>query len=265
MIRIGVLKKMDAMVNNIIQYYLPIGDDKIFMNELLGKTLQIEYLNEIFCIKCGRKTNKSFAQGYCYPCYIHAPETEECVLHPELCRAHEGIARDMDYARKHCLIDHIVYIASSGGLKIGVTRISQLITRWIDQGASEIIKIAITPNRYSAGLIEVALKRHYNDKTNWRKMLMNRDDIILNLKNEKWQAVEKLPNVFKPYITEDDEIIKLNYPVFHFPEKVTTLNIENNKIIEGKLSGIKGQYLIFSEGNVINIRKYQGYLIKIEY
>lgn len=265
MILKGILRKMNGKLNNPVQYYLPIGDDDIYMNELLGKTLRIEYLNEIFCIKCGQKTKKSFAQGYCFSCYIRVPETEECVYRPELCRAHEGIARDMQYAMKNCLIDHIVYMAKSGGLKIGVTRSSQLITRWIDQGATEIIKIAITPNRYYAGLIEVALKKDYNDKTNWRKMLTDKDDIKLDLKNEKCQAVKKIPEMFSSYISDNDEIIKLNYPVSHYPEKVKTLDFEKNKIIEDRLSGIKGQYLIFSEGNVINIRKYQGYFTKIEY
>jgi len=261
----GILRKMNVLNNEMVQYHLPLGNENINMNELLGHTIRLEYLNEIFCIKCGRKTNKSFAQGYCYPCYISAPETEECVLRPEICRAHEGIARDMEYARKNCLINHIVYMAVSGGLKIGVTRNTQLITRWIDQGATEVIKIAITPNRYIAGLIEVTLKNNYSDKTNWRNMLINKIDIKVDLIKEKYLAINALTNQFHSYITDDDEIININYPVLHYPEKVKAIDFEKNKTIEGKLSGIKGQYLIFSEGNVINIRKHGGYLINFEY
>ncbi len=265
MIRKGILRKMNAMVNDIVQYYLPVGDEIVFMNQLLGQTLRIEYLEEIYCIKCGRKTNKSFAQGYCYPCYINSPETEECVLRPELCRAHEGIARDIKYAKENCLIDHIVYMAETGGLKIGVTRITQLITRWIDQGASKIIKIAVTPNRYFAGLIEVALKKYYSDKTNWRKMLMNKNEIKYDLIKEKMIAIEKLPHQYKSFVTDDNEILNFKYPISLFPEKIKTIDFMNNKKIKGKLSGIKGQYLIFSDGNVINIRKYGGYLVEIEF
>jgi hypothetical protein len=261
----GIIRKMNTLINDIVEYHLPLGSENIFMNELLGKTVKFEYLNEIYCIKCGRKTKKSFAQGYCYPCYVNAPETEECVLNPELCRAHEGIARDLEYAKQHCLINHIVYMAESGGLKIGVTRSTQLITRWIDQGATKVIKIAITPNRYLAGLIEVTLKNFYSDKTNWKKMLMNKVDTDVDLTEEKNQAIHALSTQFQSYITDDDEIIVIKYPVLHYPEKVTSVNFEKNKTIEGKLSGIKGQYLIFSEGNVLNIRKHGGYLINIEY
>ena len=150
-----------------------------------GQEISMQYKGRINCLKCGRETKKSFAQGYCYPCFTTAPETEECVLRPELCRAHEGIARDMDYAKKHCLIEHVVYLSLTSGLKVGVTRNTQVPTRWIDQGAVKALELARTPNRYTAGLIEVALKSHIADKTNWRKMLSGSDPGDMDLLKEK--------------------------------------------------------------------------------
>ena len=149
---------MQTSLDDKIQYFLPIGENKIFMNELIGRKIEFSFNGQINCIKCGRLTNKSFHQGYCFRCFRTAPETEECVLRPELCRAHEGIARDIEFAKNHCLKDHYVYLALTSGLKVGVTRKTQIPTRWIDQGATEAIIIAQTPNRYLAGVIEVNLK-----------------------------------------------------------------------------------------------------------
>jgi len=161
MVKVGNIKKMSIVVNNgIAQYKFIIGEEKIELNQLIGHQFTLKYLNKINCIKCGKETNKSFAQGYCYSCFFSAPETEECVLRPELCQAHNGIARDINFAKKNCLIDHYVYLANTSGVKVGVTRNTQIPTRWLDQGAEQAIKLAKTPNRYLAGLIEVELKKN---------------------------------------------------------------------------------------------------------
>ena len=154
----GTLLKMKTDLQDPVIYNLPIGDDLVLMNDLIGKYIVFDWKKEIYCISCGKKTNKSFAQGHCYPCFINSPETSECILRPELCEAHNGIARDIEWAEKHCLKDHYVYLAISSGIKVGVTRSTQIPTRWIDQGAWKAIKLAKTPNRYIAGLIEVKLK-----------------------------------------------------------------------------------------------------------
>ena len=167
---VGNIRKMESFHGEVINYFLPLGDQKVAMNELIGKSLSMEFQGQIHCIKCGRKTGKSFAQGFCYPCFTTAPETEECVLRPELCRAQEGVARDMEYAKQHCLGEHVVYLSFTSGVKVGVTRHTQVPVRWIDQGAIRAIEFARTPNRYTAGLLEVAMKAHIADKTNWRKL-----------------------------------------------------------------------------------------------
>ncbi|MCF8379819.1 MAG: DUF2797 domain-containing protein [Bacteroidales bacterium] len=259
----GNLLKMQTDLQSEIQYNLKLGEERVFLNNLLSKEIKLEYLQEIHCIKCGRQTKTSFAQGYCYPCFTTAPETEDCVLRPELCQAHLGIARDMDYAEKQCLSDHVVYLALTSGVKVGVTRSSQIPTRWIDQGAWKTIKLAVTPNRYIAGNIEVALKQHLNDKTNWRHMLLNKLADKINLVEEKDRAIDHLHNDFQEYATDDDEILELKYPVIKYPEKVKSINFDKTPVVEGKLTGIKGQYLIFESGEVLNIRKHGGYLVEL--
>ncbi len=261
----GNLKKMRTHLDKEVNYFLDLNGQEIYMNDLLGKHIKLEYKNQINCIKCGRKTKTSFAQGYCYPCFISAPETEECVLRPELCKAHEGIARDMHYAEEHCLIDHYVYMALTSGVKIGVTRHHQVPTRWIDQGAWRIIKLALTPNRYIAGSIEVALKEFFVDKTNWRHMLTNKLLGGIDLVKEKDLAIEKLHIDFQQYACDDDEITEIDYPVQEYPTKVKSLNFLKTPIIEDVLKGIKGQYLIFDSGAVINIRKHNGYLVELNF
>jgi len=261
----GNLQKMNSEIRGTVHYSLSLGDHMIVMNDLIGKDMTITNLHQINCIKCGKITKTSFAQGFCYPCFITAPETEDCVLRPELCRAHEGIARDMNFAAEHCLIDHFVYLALSGGLKVGVTRFTQVPTRWIDQGAESIIIIARTPNRYLAGSIEIALKHHFSDKTNWRIMLSGENPKIVNLIEGKRRAISLLHPDFRKYAAEDDQITHITYPVNKYSQKVKSINFDNIESFSGLLIGIKGQYLIFETDTVMNLRKYSGYLIELEY
>jgi len=265
---IGNLRKMNVFLDrgigngkeNLV-YTLPIGNELQSMNEQIGKTVGLSFLGEINCIYCGQETKTSFAQGYCYPCFISLPQTDDCIIRPELCLAHRGISRDLEWAEKNCLQDHFVYLAISSGLKVGVTRSVNLPARWIDQGAWKAIRLVKTPNRYIAGTIEVELKKHFIDKTNWREMLKNEIDRDVDLQLAKKQAIEFLPDNMKDFVTIDNEEVEINYPVQIYPEKVKSINLDKNPDFRGKLVGIKGQYLIFEGGYVINIRKYAGYLI----
>ncbi len=204
----GILLKMETKLESPVEYELPIGDEMVFMNPLIGKYIIFKWVREIYCVACGKKTNKSFAQGFCYPCFISAPETSECIIRPELCEAHKGIARDMEWAENHCLQDHFVYLAISSGVKVGVTRSVQVPTRWMDQGAREAIKLAKTPNRYIAGLIEVALKKHVSDRTQWQRMLKNQIIEDVDLYNKKKEMLELLTDNLKQYECSDNKIIK---------------------------------------------------------
>ena len=259
------LRKMRAeLQDDLVHYYLTTDENEIHFNELIGKTITINYQHKINCKACGAETKKSF-QGFCYKCFITRPEAEECVLRPELCQAEEGIARDMEFAKNHCLIDHYVYLAVSSHLKVGVTRHHQIPTRWIDQGASYAIKLAQTPNRRIAGEIEVELKNYYSDKTSWQRMLKNEINHDIDLIESKQEAYEYLPEELAVYLSEDDTITHLNYPLLEIPQKIKSINLDKIDHIEGILTGIKAQYLIFDNQFVMNVRKFEGYNIEIDF
>jgi len=261
----GPLQKMHVKLDNEIQYHLPMGENLVYMNELIGKEISLTYENEILCTKCGRKTVKSFNQGFCYPCFRDAPEAADWIIHPERSQAHLGIEdRDLEFEKQVQLKPHVVYLSLTSGIKVGVTRDTQVPTRWIDQGAVKAIKLAETPNRYLAGMIEVSLKDHLADKTNWRKMLM---DVYpdVDLIEEKHKTKTLLDTEYHQYITKSDEIIDLNYPVLNYPVKVKSIGFDKVPEYNGKLIGIKGQYLFFENGIVLNIRKHGGYVISLAY
>jgi hypothetical protein len=158
---------------------------------------------------------------------------------------------------------HAVYLAATDKVKVGVTRETQIPTRWIDQGANKTIVLAITPNRYLAGVLEVALKSIYSDKTNWRNMLTNITDESIDLEEEKWSCCELLPGDLQQYFIEDDTVYEFEYPVEKYPEKVSSINLQKTPQIEGILTGIKGQYLIFDHEYVFNVRRHTSYEIEL--
>ena len=244
-------------------YFLPLDEQEVYLNELIGHKIRIAFQHEIHCIHCGRLIKKTYAQGYCYPCFISLPETDACILRPELCQAHLGISRDMEWSKEHCLQDHFVYLALTSGLKVGVTRKTQVPTRWIDQGADQAIRISQTPNRHLAGEIEVVLKKYMNDKTNWRQMLKGPNPGDYDLVAEKKKALALLPEDYLPYFFEDDQTTLIRYPVLSWPEKIKAISLDKQEHIETRLTGIKGQYLLFENSEVLNIRKHGGYIITL--
>jgi len=261
----GNILKMRTELANPVNYFLPLGNNEIEMNTLIGKKISINFTGQINCISCGKQTKTSFNQGFCYNCLQTAPEASESVIRPELSKSHLGIARDLEWAKKHDLIDHYVYLAVSNDVKVGVTRNHQIPTRWIDQGASSAIKLATTPSRHIAGIIEVFLKKYYTDKTNWREMLKNTIATNINLLEEKEKVICLLPTELQKYIEPDNKISEIIYPVNEFPNKIKSIGFDKNPKIEGIMKGIKGQYLIFQNDTVLNIKKHNGYYLQINF
>lgn len=263
----GELRKMlvELDENNLVQYQMLFHNKEtgehqtLSLNEFLGKTITLNFQGDIFCKSCGIKTKTSYNQGFCYNCFINSPESAECIIRPELCRAHLGEGRDIEWEERNHNQPHFVYLAATDVVKVGVTRSTQIPIRWIDQGASAAIKLAETPNRYLAGVIEVALKSSFTDKTNWRKMLTNSIDESIDLEETKWQLEELLPEDISQYISDEDDLTEINYPVLKFPTKVTSLNLDKSPIITGKLLGIKGQYFLLDNNRVVNIRRHTSY------
>ncbi len=264
----GTLDKMSrSLEQGEVNYSMNLGGNKIDMNALIGKDLRFVFLNKINCTICGVEINHAYAgRAICRNCYETAPEAEECLFYPEKCMAHLGEARDMAWSEKQCLIPHFVYLALSSGLKVGVTRNHQIPVRWIDQGAIRAVKLAETPNRHIAGVIEVFLKGHLADKTNWKTMLKSDpSDFDIDLLSEKRKATELLPEELKRYVTGNDEVTKITYPFKDVPEEIKTVKLEKDKEAKGILKGIKGQYLIFDNGYVLNMNRYSGYRVSMEY
>jgi hypothetical protein len=143
-----------------------------------------------------------------------------------------------------------------------VTRSTQVPYRWIDQGAVEAMIIAETPYRQAAGLIEVALKDYVADKTSWQKMLKN-DLNDLSLAEARDYLLDYVPEELEEYVKYREPIQQLHFPVLSYPEKVKSIKLDSTPIIEKKLTGIKGQYLMFEDGTVMNVRSHSGYLVKV--
>lgn len=260
----GNIHKMRTELAAPVKYTLPIGEQQLEMNAIIGKEIKMSFTGQINCISCGKRTKTSFSQGFCYNCLQTAPEASESVVRPELSKSQFGIARDLEWAKKHDLIDHFVYLAVSSKVKVGVTRMHQIPIRWIDQGASSAIKLALTPNRHIAGIIEVFLKKHFADKTNWRAMLKNEVMQDVDLLREKQKVVELLPAELRKYIDPENEVTCIDYPVEQFPKKIVSVGFDKLPEIEGRLAGIKGQYLLFDDNRVLNIRKHNGYFLRVE-
>lgn len=257
----GVLTKMRTEYGKPINYFLVFESSFMHINQLLEKNISIDYVGTQ-CLGCG-KEKKIFRQGHCYDCFYALPSVGDWIMHPEKSTAHLGIAdRDLEYEQKVQLQPHIVYLANSSNVKVGVTRKTQVPTRWIDQGAHEALEILEVPNRYLAGVAEVALKAHISDKTNWRKMLTNTIEDA-NLAEVKEALKVHLPEEVLPYYLEDNTETNIEFPVLQFPEKLKTLNLDKTPSYQGKLVGVKGQYLIFEDQTVFNVRKHEGYKVSV--
>jgi hypothetical protein len=266
----GHLAKMQVELSEQVQYFLPIDDHRQPLNTLLGKPIRLEYLGDIHCTHCGRRSKKSFSQGYCYPCFIKLPQCDTCIMSPEKCHYEQGTCRNPSWGEQYCFTDHYVYLTNSSGVKVGITRGSQVPTRWIDQGATEAMPIFRVKSRYQAGLIEDCLREHIADRTNWQRMLKGnseavdleqiRDEIIAKSESGLSEIEQKfgLLAIQRLY---HQKVVDINFPVLEFPEKVKSLNFDKQPIVEGVLQGIKGQYLILDTG-VINIRKFTAYNVQ---
>ena len=252
----GEIRKMRGNVDDVVDYALPIGDQHIPMNALIGRTVELSFLNEIRCVNCGRKTKKSFAQGHCFPCMRKLASCDGCIVRPETCHYAKGTCREPEWGETHCLIPHTVYLSNTGGTKVGITRGGNELIRWVDQGATQALPIFTVPERLVSGQVETQLKAHISDRTNWRKMLSGEPDPV-DMQALRDDLLSKASDVgLDPQGSAETTTIR--YPVQRYPDKVKSLDIEKLGTIEGTLWGIKGQYLIFDVG-VINVRKYTGY------
>lgn len=265
----GNIRKMRTKLSEEVQYTLPLYDliepqEMISMNQFIGQEISLQFENEINCVITGKRIKKAYGDGMSYDAFITSPMASPSIIRPELSRIHEGIAlRDKEWEEKHHLTPHLVYLSLTSEVKVGVTRETNIPYRWIDQGAVEAIILAEVPYRQLAGAIEVALKDYRSDKTNWRKMLKNEYDST-DLLDHKDELIGYLDEDLQQFISDNDEITKIKYPVMSYPKKVTSIKLDKVPLIEKKLKGIKGQYLIFSDDTVFNMRSHSGYKVTLQ-
>lgn len=267
---LGKLRKMTTELTNPVSYQLPLSDKLVDLNPLIGQPIKLVYSGNIFCVHCERKTKKSFSQGYCYPCFKKLAQCDMCIMKPETCHYEQGTCRDPEWGDEFCMQPHFVYLANSSAIKVGITRHTQIPTRWIDQGAVQALPIFKVSTRYLSGLVEVVIAKHVSDKTSWQKMLKakpeaidlieQRDELLTLCENELNEIKQKFGESALELLT-DEKIIDIDFPVEHYPVKVKSFNFDKQPEVSGILQGIKGQYLLLDNG-VINIRKFTGYEVE---
>jgi len=266
---VGTLKKLTSELKSPVEYALPVGDERISLNPYLGKHIKLTHTGQIFCANCSKKTKKSFSQGYCFPCMKKLASCDMCILKPETCHYHEGTCREPEWGLANCFIPHYVYLSNTSGMKVGITRHTQVPTRWIDQGATQATMMFKVATRQQSGHIEHAFKDLIADKTNWRAMLKGDSEPVDlqakadELKKELEQSIAAIihQHSLEEIESIESEITEIRYPVLEYPTKIKSHNFDKNPEVEGTLMGIKGQYLLFDTG-VINIRKFTSYEIE---
>ncbi len=268
----GSIRKMRVELKEPVGYAWQSGGDELSVNDWLGKRLSMEFTGRINCIHCDRVTKKSFSQGYCYPCFQRLAQCDTCIIKPEKCHFSAGTCREPEWGDTHCNIDHVVYLANTSGVKVGITRGTQVPTRWIDQGATQARPIARVSTRHQSGLLEILLAQHVADKTAWQTMLKgNGAPVDLGVYQEELaqRCAEGIAGLQEAHglqaiqWLESTSTVAIDYPVLEWPVKVSSLNLDKTPRIEGTLMGIKGQYMMFDSG-VINIRKYGGYNLEVK-
>ncbi len=268
----GVIRKMVVEATEPVSYWLPMGEERLDVQPLLGSQISLEFTGQIYCIECGRKTTKSFNQGYCFPCLRSLAACDMCIVKPELCHYDQGTCREPAWGESHCMRPHVVYLANSSGLKVGITRASQVPTRWIDQGAVQALPLYEVDSRLQSGWLEVALKRYISDRTDWRAMLkgdpsqldllVERDRLLGEASVDLAQCQLKIGSA-SMRLVEGAQEARFKYPVLVYPEKIKAHNFDKKARVEGCLQGVKGQYMILDTG-VLNIRKFAGYEVDLQ-
>ncbi len=255
-----------------VEYKFVLNRSKVDLPFVPGQEVEIEWTGNIYCTSCGAKTPKSYVQGHCFKCFKTKAECDLCIMKPETCHYHLGTCRENEFAHNVCFQPHIVYLANSSALKVGITRISHMPTRWLDQGATQALPIFRVGSRRLSGHIETLFGSQVADKTDWRKLLKGEAE-PLDLIEQRDQLVQEFAPKIQAIRDEFGQNLEFNetiellenekprefiYPVEQYPEKIKSLNLDKTPTIRGVLHGIKGQYLIFEQG-VINVRKYSGY------
>ncbi|WDL97108.1 DUF2797 domain-containing protein [Alicyclobacillus sp. ALC3] len=262
----GYLRELNHSWHAPIQYEIVTEEGTLPLNDLIGTGIQLRFTGEKKCIACGRSVKKLYQNGYCFPCVTTLAECDLCIVKPHECHFHKGTCRDESFGQSHCMIPHYVYLAFSSDVKVGLTRKGREFRRWVDQGASAAVLLAETTTRKQAGELEMTLTAIMPDKTNWRKMLSVRDvssEIVDTLSQTRRTALEFLASRQElAEVMPDREIHTFVYPRVDVEVALKSLSLDKEPVLEGRLVGIKGQYLLFPHG-VFNVKKHAGMRVEM--
>ncbi|MBV1906294.1 MAG: DUF2797 domain-containing protein [Pseudomonadales bacterium] len=266
----GAISKMHVEHKSPASYHLPLGDGLVAMNELIGHRIRLEFLSKISCAHCGRVTKKSYAGGYCFPCFKKLAQCDLCVMSPDRCHYAKGTCREPAWGEEFCMQPHVLYLANSTGLKVGITRTSQMPTRWLDQGAVQAIVLMRTATRYQVGCVEKCLAEFVSDKTNWRKLITGDSQKVdmqaaaLALRSEAAENFTLLDEKFGADLVweEASEVHEFQYPVERYLDKAKTQKLKPDEALEGVLTGIRGQYLLLDSG-AFNVRSHTSHHVAL--
>lgn len=239
------------------------------LNDYIGKRITLRWTGKMACINCQRQVTKTFQQGHCYPCFRSLARCDRCIMSPHLCHYDQGTCRQPQWGLDHCMQPHIVYLSETSDLKVGITRKTQMINRWMDQGALAAIPLWQVPTRQISGFVEHAMLQWVKDRTQWQTMLRKKtteydlrdhaidlrqkasDTLALNLKTQKANRT-----------ILDDEVYRFNFPVMTYPSTCRSLKPKEDESYQAILWGFKGQYMITDQW-VMNIRNHSGYQISL--
>ena len=263
--RTSVTAMADQPDHYAVGYRMVLGGLEVPVSQLVGQPIQLQWTGQIFCVGCGAKTNKSYSQGYCFRCFKTRAATDLCMMKPETCHFHLGTCREPDWGESVCFAPHYVYLANSSNLKVGITRHTQLPTRWLDQGAVQAVPVMQVASRFLSGVVETLFATDMADKTDWRALLRG-DPQLLDMTRMRQQLIaryqdrlEQLAHAYPDALRfVDSPVQQFHYPVQRYPSKINAHSFDKTLSIGGTLQGIKGQYWLLDTG-VLNIRKFTGY------
>ncbi|RME19027.1 MAG: DUF2797 domain-containing protein [Deltaproteobacteria bacterium] len=242
---------------------LPAEPIRCFLGgrELVSRMhVEIRSTGRTFCLNCGTGTRKNYGGGYCWRCFSTLARTDSCIVRPHTCHFHLGTCREPDWGMRHCMVPHVVYLALTSHLKVGVTREDRKFERWAEQGASEAVVIARTPDRKTAGFVEHELSRHFSDRTNWARLVTGRKTEV------DWEGAKEilpalLPEELRRWLVESSQTY-LSHPVERYPPRARSIRLTKSPVVRGRLLGVVGQYLLFEDG-AFNVRAHGGHEVEL--
>jgi hypothetical protein len=255
----------------------------------LGKNdfISFHHLGNYQCTSC-QKVVKKLYSGFCYVCLMKKAAADMCVLNPYQCHFSQGTCREPQWGLQYCYQPHFVYLAFTDKYKVGITRKNQILTRWMDQGATMAAPLALVASRHQSGKIEKTLTEILSDKSHWQKMLKSGNgrpdekefvekfsfvqDWLRNTLSQNPQLKPELPIELQNSMSQADQegrifdapmMVNINYPVPDSIEKIKSVSLEKEKEVKGLITGIKGQYLFFGD-RVFNMRNHEGAIVLLE-